>query len=242
LWIGVAFVLFLILRFAERLINGPHRPLTPMITQAVCRGALVLVGIRYLVRGKAMSQKGAVVANHSSWLDIFALNACQQVYFVSKAEVEGWPGIGWLAKATGTVFIRRNPRDAAAQKQIFTYRLVTGHKLLFFPEGTSSDGQRILPFKSTLFAAFFDDGLRDVTHIQPATVTYLAPKGQEPSFYAWWGGTDFAAHLLFVLAAPRHGSVAVTLHQALPVAAFSDRKALASACEVAVRGSLDLRL
>lgn len=242
LWIGLGFCLFLILRLAEMLINGEGRPLTPLITQAVCRGALILVGVRYQVRGKAMTHKGAVVANHSSWLDIFALNAGQQVYFVSKAEIAGWPGIGGLAKATGTVFIRRDPRDAAAQKKIFETRLRAGHKLLFFPEGTSSDGLRILPFKSTLFAAFFERDLREFSHIQPATLTYRAPRGVEPSFYGWWGETDFVAHLLQVLAAPRQGSVTLTLHQPLPVALFSDRKALSKACEAAVRGGIDLRL
>ncbi len=62
-----------------------------------------------------MAVPGALVANHSSWLDIFVLNAAEPVYFVSKAEVAGWPGIGWLARATGTLFIRRDPREAAVQ-------------------------------------------------------------------------------------------------------------------------------
>ena len=74
----------------------------PYITQVVCRGAFVVMGIRRTVKGEPMRHRGAVVANHTSWLDIFTLNAAQRIYFVSKSEVEGWPGIGWLARATGT--------------------------------------------------------------------------------------------------------------------------------------------
>ena len=95
-----------------------------------------------------------VVANHASWLDIFALNAPQRIYFVSKDEVRDWPGIGWLARATGTVFIARKSREAGVQARLFETRMAAGHRLLFFPEGTSTDGRRVLPFKTTLFAAF----------------------------------------------------------------------------------------
>ena len=107
--------ILLALRLIERPIWGQRRPLTPFITQAVCRTAFVILGIRYRTEGQAMQGPGAAVANHSSWLDIFALNARKRIYFVSKAEVAGWPGIGWLAKATGTVFSRSDPREAMAQ-------------------------------------------------------------------------------------------------------------------------------
>lgn len=231
----LGFAVFLIMRLAERLIYGAGRPLTPLITQAVCRAALWVIGIGYRAHGTPMAQPGGVVCNHSSWLDIFALNAGQRVYFVSKAEVANWPLIGWLARAAGTVFIRRNRSDAAKQKATFQARLLAGHKLLFFPEGTSSDGARVLPFKSTLFAAFFDDALKDVSHIQPATLRYHAPAGKEASFYGWWGDMDFGPHLLQLLACWRHGSVELTLHPPMAVARFADRKALSAACEAQVR-------
>ena len=114
------------------------------------------IGLRMSVRGTPMSHPGAVVANHSSWLDIIVLNAAKRVFFVSKAEVSSWPGIGFLANITGTVFIRRERRDSKLQKNLFQTRLGLGHKLLFFPEGTSTDSLRVLPFKSTLFAAFLN--------------------------------------------------------------------------------------
>lgn len=231
-------LVLLIVRIIERPLFAPGRPITPHITQFVCRNAIRILGLRYRAIGQPLSGPGAVVANHSSWLDIFALNAAKRIYFVSKAEVAAWPGIGWLARATGTVFIKRDRAEAAAQIAVFRNRLEAGHKLLFFPEGTSTDGLQVLDFKPTLFAAFFDDALRDTLAIQPVTVIYTAPKGQDPRFYGWWGDMDFGPHLLSTLAARRQGTVTVVYHQALQVRDFPNRKALAKATEIAVRGGL----
>jgi 1-acyl-sn-glycerol-3-phosphate acyltransferase len=230
--------LLLLVRLVERPVWGLRRPWTPFITQFVCRSAFVILGIGYRTRGALMTHPGAVVANHSSWLDIFALNARKRIYFVSKSEVAAWPGIGWLARATGTVFIARDPRAARAQTALFEARLRAGHKLLFFPEGTSTDGLRVLPFKSTLFAAFFSEALRDDMWIQPVTVIYHAPPDEDPRFYGWWGEMAFGPHLLHTLAAARQGSVDLVYHPPLRVAAFPGRKALAAASEAAVAAAL----
>ncbi|WP_294220222.1 lysophospholipid acyltransferase family protein [uncultured Shimia sp.] len=235
-------LLLLFLRLIEKPIFGLRRPWTPYITQFVCRSAFRLMGIRFEVQGTPIRDRGAVVANHSSWLDIFSLNAAQQVYFVSKAEVAKWPGIGWLARATGTVFIRRDRRDAHAQKKIFEDRLLAGHQLLFFPEGTSSDSLRVLPFKTTLFEAFFDPRLKDYMLIQPVTVHYQAPKGAEARFYGWWGDMEFGPHLLTTLAARHQGRVEVVYHPPLRVADFTNRKVLAKSAEDQIRASLKARL
>ena len=245
LWRGTAMslltygglVLLLLARLVEAPLFGPARPFTPRITQFVCRTNCTILGLRRVVRGRPMAQKGAVVANHSSWLDIFTLNACDRVYFVAKAEVSGWPGIGWLARATGTVFIRRKGVDAKVQQDIFETRLRQGHRLLFFPEGTSTDAIRVLPFKSSLFQAFFTHGLDRVLFIQPVTVVYHAPEGQDARFYGWWGDMDFAGHLWKMLAAPRHGHVEIVFHPEVPVDGFEDRKALAQHCERVIRTS-----
>ena len=227
--------LLLLLRLIERPIYGLHRPLTPFITQFVCRSAFRILGIRFETRGQLMRRRGGVVANHSSWLDVFALNARKRIYFVSKAEVANWPAIGWLAKATGTVFINRERREAKAQKELFEARLMAGHKLLFFPEGTSTDAVRVLPFNPTLFAAFFSDHLRDEMHIQPVTVLYHAPEGQDARFYGWWGDMSFGPHLVKVLAAARQGRVELIYHDPVKVSDFTDRKALAAHCEQLIR-------
>ncbi|MEM9392307.1 MAG: lysophospholipid acyltransferase family protein [Pseudomonadota bacterium] len=230
-------LLLLLVRLVERPLCGVNRPVTPWITQFVCRSALFFMGFSVESKGRPMTEHGAVVANHASWLDIFSLNAFQRIYFVSKSEVAKWPGIGWLARATGTVFIARDRSEAKAQADLFEGRLKAGHKLLFFPEGTSSDGRRVLPFKPTLFAAFFSDELKSFLHIQPVSVLYRAPEGQEPRFYGWWGDMEFGSHLLHVLAARRNGRVSLTFHPPLAVKDYPDRKALAQACETIVRSA-----
>lgn len=228
-------VFLLLVRLVERPLFGLRRPLTPFITQFVCRNALRILGMGFETSGALMREPGAVVANHSSWLDIFALNARKRIYFVSKAEVAKWPVVGWLARATGTVFIERNPRRAREQTELFTHRLLAGHKLLFFPEGTSSDGVRVLRFKTTLFEAFFTQHLRPVTYIQPVTVIYSAPTGKPPSHYGWWGKMYIGSHLLKVLAERHPGGVRVIYHRPVKVADFADRKALAAYLENTVR-------
>ncbi len=231
-------LILLAIRLIERPVFGIARPITPYITQTVCRGAFVVLGIKFQITGEPMQGAGAVVANHSSWLDIFALNARKRIYFVSKSEVAGWPGIGWLARATGTVFIKRDRSEVSSQIDLFQSRLSAGHKLLFFPEGTSTDGLQVLPFKPALFAAFFDPALKDALQIQPVTVNYIAPDGADARFYGWWGDMDFGPHLLSTLAAKRQGCVHTIYHAPVKVAEFADRKTLAKKLEDQVRAGL----
>ncbi len=228
-------IILLAIRLIELPLFGIRRPITPFITQFVCRNAFRILGIGFRTSGDLMAERGAVVANHTSWLDIFALNARKRVYFVSKAEVANWPGIGWLARATGTVFIERDRKKAKEQTQVFETRLKAGHKLLFFPEGTSTDGLRVLQFKTTLFAAFFADELRDFMYVQPVSVVFHAPVGEPDRFYGWWGDMDFGPHLLKTLGARRRGAVELIYHAPAKVSDFENRKALAAHCEEAVR-------
>ncbi|WP_435259559.1 lysophospholipid acyltransferase family protein [Thioclava sp. FR2] len=230
--------LLLLLRLVEAPLFGMARPWTPHITQFVCRSSFRILGIPLTVTGTPMEHHGAMVANHASWLDIFALNACARIYFVAKAEVEGWAGIGWLARATGTLFIARKGSEAKKHLALFEERLRAGHRLLFFPEGTSTDSRRVVPFKTTLFEAFYTHGMDRIMHIQPVTLVYHPPENADPRFYGWWGAMEFAPHLLMVLSAPQQGRVEVIFHPEVPVDAFENRKVLAAHCERVVRTSL----
>lgn len=237
--ISVCFVALLLLRLIEWPVFGMRRPITPYLTQFVCRNALRLLRVSYSRQGEPMAGPGAMVANHSGWLDIFSLNAAMRLYFVAKSEVSGWAGIGWLARGTGTVFVVRDRKHAKAQVAMFEERLKAGHKLLFFPEGTSTDGTRVLPFKPTLFASFFTDDLRPTLAVQPVTIVYTAPKGEDRRFYGWWGEMEFGTHFLATLAAKRGGSVKVVYHTPIALRDVSDRKALAKQAELAVRSGLE---
>ena len=236
LLVGVAAILPL--RGAERLIHGARRPWTGAHVQIVCRLVLACLGIGWRREGAPLRGPGAVVANHSSWLDILVLNAAMPVFFVSKAEVAGWPGVNILTRVTDTHFVTRDPRLARQQAEEFAARVRAGHRLLFFPEGTSSDGRRLLPFKPTLFQGFLDPSLPHGLAIQPVSATYVAPPGEDPRFYGWWAGMDLAPHLLHVLSVPRQGRVIVRLHAPIPVAGET-RKTLSVKAENAVRQGLD---
>lgn len=240
--LAVGLAVSMLVRLLEWPLYGQRRPVSPYITVWVCRLVMRILGLRYAVHGQPMRHHGAFVANHASWLDIFVLNAARDVYFVAKAEVATWPGIGLLARATGTVFIARDRRQAKAQTDLFRARLTGRHHLLFFPEGTSTDSLRVLPFKTTLFGAFFDPALRDEMYVQPVTLTYHPPEGADPRFYGWWGDTDFGAHLMAMLVVKRHGQAEVLFHPPMKVTDYPDRKSLARASEEAVRAAHEAAL
>lgn len=236
LLLGLA--LLLLVRLIERPIWGLKRPITPYITQLVCRISLFIMGLRLIIYGDRMQQNGAIVANHASWIDIFTINAAKRIYFVAKSEVAGWPLIGWLSRATGTVFIARRTQDAKIHRDVFEKRLQAGHQLMFFPEGTSTDGLQVLSFKPTLFEAFFAQNLRENLYIQPVTVKYSAPDGQKPRFYGWWGDMALGPHLLKSLAQRKHGLAQIIYHTPVAVADFAGRKELAKYCEDVVRAGM----
>ncbi len=233
--LALGLALTLALRLPER-VSGAARPVTGWITVAVCRAVLALLGLRVRRIGDAAQGAGATVANHTGWLDIFVLNAGQPLTFVSKAEVRGWAGIGWLARATGTVFIRRARSEARAHVGEVADRLAAGHRLVLFAEGTSSDGARVLPFKPTLFEALV---ARSATApdlaVQPVSLRYTAPPGREPRFYGWWGDMAFGPHALAVLAQAPQGTATLRYHPPVTVAQAGGRKALAADLERTVR-------
>ncbi len=236
--LAVLLAVFLLVRAVERPVCRQRRPVSPFIVQGFTRACTVTLGMRLVLRGRPMPLPGAVVGNHASWLDIFVLNARHRVFFISKAEVAGWPVIGYLARRTGTLFIRRDARDARAQTTALETRLKAGHPLLFFPEGTSTDGLRVLAFKPTLFQAFFAPELRQDAYIQPITVIYHAPPGQDADFYGWFGDMDFAPHFLAVMAARGGGRAELVYHTPLRVADYPGRKALAQEAERIVRAAM----
>jgi 1-acyl-sn-glycerol-3-phosphate acyltransferase len=238
--LGVALCLGIIATLCIRLIEIPlfrsNRPWSGWITVFVCRAALRLLSIKLCQDGAPTAQPALVVANHSSWLDIFALNAGGPLYFVSKSEVARWPGIGLLARLTGTVFVRREKREAGRQKTALEQRLGAGHRLLFFPEGTSTDNRQVLPFKPTLFAAVFSPTLYNEMYVQPVSVVYKAPDELDDRFLAWWGDMELAPHLLRVLANCGTAQVHVIWHPPIKASDYSDRKSLARTAEKIVQG------
>jgi 1-acyl-sn-glycerol-3-phosphate acyltransferase len=239
LTLAVLFAVFLVARGGDWLVEWTvGRRVTrmgPAVVQAWAALALPMMGLRFVRHGAPMPGGGAFVANHSSWIDIVALQRAAAPFLVSKAEVRDWPGIGLIGRAIGTMFIDRRPGEAKRQEAELLARLAQGDRMALFPEGTSTDGRRVLPFKSSLFGVFFAPELEGRVAVQPVTIAYRPRPGLPGNFYGWWGNMDFVSHLKDVLARSTGGGVELTFHPPLAVADFTGRKLLAEAAAKAVR-------
>lgn len=203
-----------------------------------------LLGVRVEFYGSLIKEGPALyVTNHTSWLDIPILSAIAPVSFVAKREVRNWPFFGLLAQLQRSVFIERGKRSQTeAQRERILARLADGDILVLFPEGTSSDGNRVLPFNSALFSVAEreiegPDGARPVV-VQPISLAYVRyhgmPMGRRlrPKF-AWYGDMVLMPHLLGVFAM---GPVDVIVHAHAPVTIrhFGSRKALSRHCQTVI--------
>jgi 1-acyl-sn-glycerol-3-phosphate acyltransferase len=212
------------------------------VTALYFRGCCALAGLAVCGRGPA-APAGPVlyVANHVSYLDVLALGALLDATFVAKREIASWPLFGWLARIGRTIFIQRSRRYAGDQCNLLSTRLSSGDDLILFPEGTSSDGSRVLPFKSTLFACAGNDG--GAAWVQPISIAYTRfadgqPLAPETSpLYAWFDDTDFAPHLWTVFGL-KGTEVEIVFHPPVDSRAYSSRKALARHCEAEVARGL----
>ena len=140
------------------------------------------------------------VCNHVSYLDITVLGALIAGSFVAKSEVAAWPFFGWLAKLQETVFVVRDRQKIKSQSDEISERLVAGDDLILFPEGTSSDGNMVLPFKSALLSAAERYAAETGLVVQPVTIAYTRLDGLPMGrylrpFFAWYGDMALAPHL-----------------------------------------------
>lgn len=207
-----------------------------------------LLDLRVEIRGQPVPDGPVLfVANHASWLDIPVLSVVEPVSFIAKEEVGRWPFFGSLARLQRTVFIARARRSQTlSQRDALHERLAKGDRLILFPEGTSGDGNHVLPFNSALFsvAEMPLEGRDDPAplRVQPISVAYARyeglpmPRAMRPKL-AWYGDMSLLPHLWEVF---RLGPVDVIIHYHEPVtlADFGNRKALAAHCHVTVAAGL----
>jgi 1-acyl-sn-glycerol-3-phosphate acyltransferase len=157
-----------------------------------------IFGIRLRVTGN-LPRGGLMVSNHLSYLDILVFSAALPVYLVSKVEIGSWPFFGTLARAGGALFVDRSSRASAeATTERIAERLRGPVPVLFFPEGTSTDGTGVLRFHSRFFIPAVDAGLP----VTAAAVRYVASDGSPESNLCWFGDAAFVPHLLKLLAGP----------------------------------------
>lgn len=223
----------------QALLVAARSPLRLRLPLAYHRLCTRLLGLDLEVIGAPTGQRPALfVSNHSSYLDIVVLGALIPGSFVAKSEVGSWPFFGLLAKLQRTVFIDRKARNAAAHRDDMRGRLEAGDALILFPEGTSSDGNRTLPFKTALFSvASLRVGDRPLA-VQPVSVTARTLDGMPLGralrpFYAWYGDMNLVTHLGRMIGLGRIG-VRVEFHPPVTIDGFGSRKALADHCWRAV--------
>lgn len=170
------------------------------------RFILYLIGVKVHVHGKTSNTRPLMlVANHISWSDILILGSITPLCFIAKDEVKKWPGINYLSRLQRTVFINRDRRsDVANQANSIAARLVEGDVMVLFAEGTTGDGNKMLPYKSALFgapqSALNHDGIDEIV-IQPVALAYNnlhgMPLGRfHQTVAAWPGEVPLASHLV----------------------------------------------
>ncbi|MGQ3675420.1 lysophospholipid acyltransferase family protein [Xanthobacter sp. TB0139] len=203
------------------------------------------LGVKVRVEGvPALGRPLLVLSNHCSWLDIPVLGSRMPLFFVAKSEVAEWPLVGLLAKFQRTVFVNRQRRQATSDvNREIARRLKQGDPVVLFAEGTSSDGNRVLPFRTALVGAV-RDAFEDVEQVsvQPLSISYVRLQGipmgrQHRGIAAWTGDMELAPHLMEVL---RQGAIDVTLSfgPELVLDAAHDRKSVTREAEASVRSMM----
>ncbi len=165
-------------------------------------GMLSAVGVEVRVRGARPLVTGPVllVANHVSWIDVQAIGTVAAARFVAKSEVRAWPIVGAMAARLGTVFLRRNHRrDAMRVKNLLAKLLVTGERIVVFPEGTTTDGRGVGPFYAALLQAAIDAAIP----VQPVAIRHVEADGTPSAAAAFVDDLTFMTSLGRVLTRPR---------------------------------------
>lgn len=207
--------------------------------RAWCRKLLAILAIRVVILGQApdsTARRTLFVANHISWIDIWALKQLHSMHFVAKSEIRRWPVIGWLAAQTGTLFVARERRhDTGRVMNGVEQALRQEQCLCFFPEGTTTDGTELKPFKSSLFQAAINAGAQ----VWPVAIHYPAADGGTNTAVAYHGDTTLWQSLKQVL---KQREIVIELHFSPPLLAEGqERRHLSHHARQAISSSLHLR-
>jgi lyso-ornithine lipid O-acyltransferase len=202
-----------------------------------------MLGFRVHLIGRPTAERPVLfAANHVSYTDITILGSLIPGSFIAKAEVADWPFLGWLAKLQRTIFVDRQILNAATQRDAICERLVAGDALILFPEGTSGDGNRPLPFKTALFGAAEKRGDVGPVVVQPVSLAYTRlngiPIGRSfRPFFSWYGAMGLVPHLWRMIGLGMV-EVVVQFHPPTFLADCGSRKALAGYCRARIAGGM----
>lgn len=236
LWRGLGLIWYMVVALVLTLgITGilrrkPDSRLFQGAKQWWLRKVVGLLGGRLHVLGQVQPGAKLIVANHISWLDIPVLGSLLNPNFLSKAEVQHWPIIGWLATKAGTLYITRGQAGAANQAaHTIGQALQKNHSVLVFPEGTTSDGRDVKTFHARLFAP----ALESHSPVQPIALRYLDAHGALSRVVPYIGEQSLMQNLLGLLREP---FITIEVHYLAPIDSTGlQRKTLASICEQSIR-------
>lgn len=184
------------------------------------------------VHGEPLDGHALWISNHVSWLDIPVLGANFPVYFLSKAEVAKWPVVGWLAKVAGTLFIQRGSGDAGKVEMQLATHLREGRNVLFFPEGTTTDGERLKRFFHKLFGA----AVSEQVAVQPVLICYRDEHDALHPHAPFIGDDEFMDHAIDILKGGKMVIDIMVLPAVLPEG--RDARTLARDLEETMRAAL----
>jgi len=215
---------------------SPHR--RARLTAWWANKLLRILNIALSVRGarpKPNVRNVVIAANHVSWLDIFVISAAHPARFVAKSEIRDWPIAGWLVDKAGTIFIRRARRsDTAKINEVMHAVLAQGATIGFFPEGTTTSGDRLLKFHTSLF----EPAVVNAATLAPAAIQYSSSDGKRSHAMAFIGEISFAESVGLII---RQKSTIAEITFAPPIAASGyTRRELAFLAETAVASILNL--
>lgn len=205
------------------------------LKQRWSRQLLEMLGVRLKVgAGRTALPPGLIVCNHISWLDIFVINALTPVAFVCKDDVKNWPLIGWLCAHTETIFLERGSRAAAQRtREAIIGRLRAAVPVGVFPEGTTTGGERVLPFHAALFQSAIDARVPVI----PLALRYLDRRGN-PSRAPAYDGDITLWQSLYAIARAEGVAADVRLLGAID-ATLRERRELAQQCQAAIAWYLE---
>jgi 1-acyl-sn-glycerol-3-phosphate acyltransferase len=243
--VGVMAVLFALLAPVQAVAGRRGARLAHLIPVGFHRAFLRLFDIRVTVRGTppAPGHPTLVLANHVSWLDIPVMGSLLPLSFIAKQEIASWPVFGLCAKLQRCIFLDRTRKAATAETNAeVAERLAGGDAIVLFPEGTTGDGIRLLPFRSSLVGAAraaLAESAHEEIRLQPMSVAYTHRNGlpvtrREMPELAWYGDMELAPHLL---AYARGGplDVLVSWGEPIPFGRDTDRKRATLEAEAEVR-------
>jgi 1-acyl-sn-glycerol-3-phosphate acyltransferase len=203
----------------RRLPKHPTRLQSAEWLHQVCVDGLEAIHVQRTVQGTPPS-RGLIVSNHLTYLDILCYSAAVPCVFISKSEVEQWPVFGRYARWSASVFVRRHDRGDVARANVSVGEsLKNGVPVVLFPEGTTTDGHRILRFHSTMLQPAIDVS----APITPCAIHYELDDGDPAAEVAWWGDMTLMPHVWNLFGKK---SVCVKIVFGEPIIASSDRKAL----------------